>query len=54
MKGLGAEEALNLDGGGSSTMVTKRPSGRTLVANAPSDGQERIVPNGLQLVYETP
>ena len=54
MKGLGAEEALNLDGGGSSTMVTKRPSGRTRVANRPSDGVERTVPNGLQLVYDAP
>lgn len=52
MKQLGAEEALNLDGGGSSTMVTKRPSGRTRVANRPSDGQERTVPNGLQLLYD--
>ena len=54
MKKLGAEEALNLDGGGSSTMITRRPSGRTLVANSPSDGHERQVPNGLQLVYEAP
>ncbi|CAA9373886.1 MAG: Sporulation-specific_N-acetylmuramoyl-L-alanine_amidase [uncultured Nocardioidaceae bacterium] len=54
MKQLGAEEALNLDGGGSSTMVTTRPSGRTRVANSPSDGQERTVPNGLQLVYDAP
>ncbi len=54
MKQLGAEEALNLDGGGSSTMVTTRPSGRTKVANSPSDGRERTVPNGLQLVYDAP
>lgn len=54
MKKLGAEEALNLDGGGSSTMVTTRPSGRVKVANSPSDGQQRPVPNGLQLVYDAP
>jgi hypothetical protein len=54
MKSLGAEEALNLDGGGSSTMVTMRPTGRTRVANSPSDGQERQVPNGLALVYRAP
>ncbi len=54
MKKLGAEEALNLDGGGSSTMVTRRPSGRTRVANSPSDGQQRPVPNGLELVYRAP
>ena len=52
LKQLGAEEALNLDGGGSSTMVTRRPSGRTRVANSPSDGRERMVPNGLALVYK--
>jgi hypothetical protein len=54
MKKLGAEEALNLDGGGSSTMITKRPSGRTRIANSPSDGHERQVANGLELVYDAP
>lgn len=54
MKKLGAEEALNFDGGGSSTMVTKRPSGRTTVANSPSDGNQRQVANGLELVYKAP
>ena len=54
MKRLGADEALNLDGGGSSTMIARRPSGRTRVVNSPSDGQERPVPNGLQLVYKAP
>ena len=54
MKQLGAEEALNLDGGGSSTMVTLRPTGRTRVANSPSDGQQRPVPNGLGFVYQPP
>lgn len=49
MKDLGAEEALNLDGGGSSTMVARRPSGRVGVVNSPSDGSQRPVPNGLQL-----
>jgi hypothetical protein len=52
MKRLGAEEALNFDGGGSSTMITKRPSGRTRVANSPSDGRQRPVANGLQVVYD--
>lgn len=54
MRDLGAEEALNLDGGGSSTMVTTRPSGRVRVANRPSDGKQRPVPNGLQLLYAAP
>ncbi len=51
LKKLGAEEALNFDGGGSSTMITKRPSGRTRIANSPSDGHERQVANGLEILY---
>lgn len=51
LKKLGADEALNLDGGGSSTMIARRPSGRDRVANSPSDGQQRQVADGLQLVY---
>jgi hypothetical protein len=53
MKRLGAEDALNLDGGGSSTLVT-REDGRLQVQNTPSDGQERSIPNGLQVVYKKP
>ncbi len=48
---LGADEALNLDGGGSSTMVAKKESGRVSVVNYPSDGQQRYVPNGLEVTY---
>jgi phosphodiester glycosidase len=51
---LGAEDALNLDGGGSSTMVGLRPDGILSVLNSPSDGQQRPVPNGLQVSYTTP
>ena len=47
---LGAEGVLNLDGGGSSTMGVTPPGGALTVANSPSDGQERPVPNGLGLV----
>lgn len=50
LKHLGCEDALNLDGGGSSTMVARRRSGRIGVMNSPSDGEQRPVPNGL-LVY---
>jgi hypothetical protein len=39
---MGAREAVNLDGGGSTTMVVR---GRT--RNSPSDGQERPVSDGL-------
>lgn len=52
MEYLGADEALNLDGGGSSTMVAKRPSGKVKVLNSPSDGQQRAVPNGLEVFYD--
>ncbi|HZP80605.1 MAG TPA: phosphodiester glycosidase family protein [Chthonomonadaceae bacterium] len=45
MKRLGAVNAINLDGGGSTTMVVGGG-----VVNAPSDGRERPVANGL-LVY---
>ena len=45
---LGSEDALDLDGGGSSTMVAPDPTGTTTGAlDAPSDGAERPVPNGL-------
>ncbi|RZQ60482.1 hypothetical protein EWH70_29475 [Amycolatopsis suaedae] len=48
MKALGADDAINLDGGGSSTLLA-RPMGAPAagVRNSPSDGGERIVPNGL-------
>jgi len=44
MAALGAREAINLDGGGSSTMVINRH-----VVNKPSDGYERSVSNGLMV-----
>ena len=49
---LGADEALNLDGGGSSTMVARRPSGKVKVLNSPSDGKQRPVPNGLEVFFD--
>jgi hypothetical protein len=42
MMELGCVEAINLDGGGSSTLVV-----RGLVVNSPSDGQQRAVASGL-------
>lgn len=42
MMDLGCVNAINLDGGGSSTMVV-----RGLVVNSPSDGQQRAVASGL-------
>lgn len=46
MKALGACDAINLDGGGSSTFVRKSGNALT-VLNVPSDGTERAVANGL-------
>ena len=45
---LGAHNAVNLDGGGSSTLLLREPGTNELsVANAPSDGHLRSVPNSL-------
>jgi hypothetical protein len=50
MKDLGAYNALNLDGGGSSTLLAREPGAvAPQLENAPSDGTEREVPDGLAL-----
>jgi hypothetical protein len=54
MAELGADEAINLDGGGSSTMVAKRKGGGLTVVNSPSDGSQRSVPNGVAIHYTAP
>ncbi len=47
---MGAYHAVNLDGGGSTTIVAREPGAETAqVENRPSDGQQRNVPNGLAL-----
>ncbi|MFC4564324.1 phosphodiester glycosidase family protein [Nocardiopsis mangrovi] len=44
----GAEVGLELDGGGSSTLVARPPGEASVgVRNVPNDGEERPVPNGL-------
>lgn len=53
MRSLGATEAVNLDGGGSSTMVT-RCGGDWCARNRPSDGQERHVTMALAVVATAP
>lgn len=50
MAALGAREALNLDGGGSSTFVTNAATGSFKVCNSPSGGSLRSVYNSLVLV----
>ncbi len=58
MVDLGADEALNLDGGGSSTMVARkltRHHGRKVrVVNSPSSGYSRSVANALQVTFKKP
>ncbi|MER6756385.1 phosphodiester glycosidase family protein [Micromonospora echinofusca] len=50
MAELGAHHALNLDGGGSSTLLAREPGAAAVqVENSPSDGSERAVPNGLAI-----
>ncbi|MFD7513130.1 phosphodiester glycosidase family protein, partial [Streptomyces sp. NPDC059853] len=45
---LGAYTALNLDGGGSTTLLARAPGDSApRLVNSPSDGAERPVPNGL-------
>ncbi|ANE46231.1 metallophosphoesterase [Paenibacillus swuensis] len=55
MKDMGVVNALNLDGGGSSTFVARLP-GETArkVLNRPSDGSERKTANGILLVNRAP
>ena len=48
MQNLGADDAINLDGGGSSTLLARDEGEATpSVRNSPSDGGERLVPNGI-------
>jgi len=51
---LGADEAINLDGGGSSTMVGRNRKGKTAVLNTPSDGFQRWVANAVAIEYHRP
>lgn len=48
LRSMGAVAGVNLDGGGSTTMVTRMPGQSTVtVDNLPSDGTERPVANGI-------
>jgi hypothetical protein len=51
MSALGAENALNFDGGGSSTMYSRTMTGEMGLINEPSDGHERKVANGVGIFY---
>ncbi|TDD33712.1 phosphodiester glycosidase family protein [Actinomadura sp. KC06] len=48
----GVDDAVNLDGGGSSTFVT-RSGGKSVVRNEPSDGRERAVANGIGVFVQS-
>jgi hypothetical protein len=54
MRKLGAEDAINFDGGGSSTMVGAGRNGGRRVLNAPSDGSQRYVADALGVKYRKP
>ncbi|WP_199431399.1 phosphodiester glycosidase family protein [Qaidamihabitans albus] len=48
LRSFGAADAVNLDGGGSSTLVLREPGqDRVTVRNTPSDGRPRAVANGI-------
>lgn len=48
---VGADDALNLDGGGSTTMLARKPGDAgAQVVNRPSNGRERAVPNGIGII----
>ena len=51
MTALGAENAINFDGGGSSAMYTRNGAGVMGIVNEPSDGNERLVANSFGVVY---
>ncbi|MFS1517132.1 S-layer homology domain-containing protein [Bacillus sp. SCS-151] len=52
---LGADRAINLDGGGSTTMVVREHGDQyASVANKPSDGRERAVSTSLHVVSSAP
>lgn len=44
---LGAWRAINVDGGGSTTMVVRDPDGASQLVNSPSGGAERVVGSNL-------
>jgi exopolysaccharide biosynthesis protein len=50
LKQMGIDDAVNLDGGGSSTMVFQEDGGKAshvTIVNDPSDSSARLVPNGI-------
>ena len=54
LRRYGATDAMHMDGGGSTTLVTRRNDGRYSVANTPSDGGQRRVINALGVFDRAP
>ncbi len=54
MLALGCTDAVNLDGGGSSTFLSRRPGEGLTMKNRSSDGAERIVSATLMVVSDAP
>ena len=55
LKSIGIYTAINLDGGGSTTMVAKKQGDTKLSEiNSPSGGQERLVANGVGVISTAP
>lgn len=53
MRDIGSSDAVNFDGGGSTTMVVREPgAAKTRVINRPSDGSQRSVANGLGVLLK--
>ena len=50
----GCTDAINLDGGGSSTLITRQEDGQFKMINTPVDGYERSVSTSLMVVSTTP
>lgn len=50
MQALGCSRAVNLDGGGSTQLLTTRADGTMAIRNHPSDGHERKVVNAWMIV----
>jgi len=52
MTAVGSHDAVNFDGGGSTTLVARKPGNTsTSIRNSPSDGSQRAISTGLGVFY---
>jgi len=55
LRQLGGDDGMNLDGGGSSTLVYRKPGEQQVtIVNSPSDATPRMVPNGIGVFSSRP